>query len=179
MILVTIIFAMMSVAAISVYIQTTEVSHKLEMTRFLSESAREITERIASDVRERGIDLANLVDATSTHPGWNTHSYSMSGGEILSVNGSRLYIFGQKTNTGLVPCTDTKKNDPKENCGIYLVESGNYTNALNLADSFVPDESKKRVKIRNATFFVSGNETTEKKVTMIITLTLANASGVK
>ncbi len=179
MILVTLIFSMMSIAAISVYIQTTDISHKLEMTRFLSESAREITERIASDVRERGIDLTALVDPTSTHPGWNTHMYSQSWGEILSVNGSRIYIFGQKNSTWIVPCTEVKKNNPKEICGIYLVEWRNYANALNLADSFIPDESKKRVKIRNATFFVSGNDLTENKVTMIFTLTLTNQSGVK
>ena len=79
MILVTLIFSMMSIAAISVYIQTTDISHKLQMTRFLSESAREITERIASDVRERGIDLTNHVDTASVHPGWNTHAYNQSG----------------------------------------------------------------------------------------------------
>jgi prepilin-type N-terminal cleavage/methylation domain-containing protein len=49
------IFAVMSVIIMSVYIQTTNTARKLNATRELSETAREITERIAQDVRDKGI----------------------------------------------------------------------------------------------------------------------------
>ena len=49
------IFAVMSVAIMSIYIQTTNLSQKMRMSRYLSETAREITERIADDVRENGM----------------------------------------------------------------------------------------------------------------------------
>jgi prepilin-type N-terminal cleavage/methylation domain-containing protein len=47
------IFAVMSTAIISLYLQTTAMSYRLKASRYLSESAREITESIASDVREK------------------------------------------------------------------------------------------------------------------------------
>jgi len=49
------IFSVMSIAITSLYIQTTYIGQKMRNTRFLSETAREITERIADDVREKGI----------------------------------------------------------------------------------------------------------------------------
>ena len=57
MILATTIFAVMSIAVISIYIQTTNLSNRLKATRYLSETSREITERIAEDVKGKGISL--------------------------------------------------------------------------------------------------------------------------
>lgn len=53
MVITVTIFAVMSIAVVSIYIQTTNLAQKLRMTRHLSETAREITERIADDVREK------------------------------------------------------------------------------------------------------------------------------
>jgi prepilin-type N-terminal cleavage/methylation domain-containing protein len=53
MVLATTIFAVMSIAVISIYLQTTALSSRLKATRYLSETAREITERIDEDVKER------------------------------------------------------------------------------------------------------------------------------
>jgi len=47
------IFGMMSLAITSIYIQTTYLGQKMRQTRHLSETAREITERIADDVRQK------------------------------------------------------------------------------------------------------------------------------
>lgn len=51
------IFGVMSVATLSVYIQTTNIGQKMRLTRHLSETAREITERISDDVKTKGISL--------------------------------------------------------------------------------------------------------------------------
>ena len=53
MVITTTIFAVMSIAVMSIYLQTTNLAQKLRMTRHLSETAREITEKIADDVREK------------------------------------------------------------------------------------------------------------------------------
>lgn len=51
MLVATTIFAVMSIAVMSIYIQTTSLSNRLKATRYLSETSREITERIAEDVK--------------------------------------------------------------------------------------------------------------------------------
>ena len=57
MIIAVTIFAFMSITITSIYIQTTYLGQKMRHTRHLSETAREITERIADDVREKGINI--------------------------------------------------------------------------------------------------------------------------
>lgn len=48
-----------------------------------------------------------------------------------------------------------------------------FSQAFNLVDSFIPEESKKRVKIEDMKFYISGDgNTTEKKVTIVFTLAL-------
>jgi hypothetical protein len=54
------IFAVMSVAIMSIYIQTTATGQKLRITRYLSETAREITERVSDDVRAYGVTGATI-----------------------------------------------------------------------------------------------------------------------
>jgi type II secretory pathway component PulJ len=81
------IFAVMSVIIMSVYIQTTNTARKMNATRELSETAREITERIAQDVRSKGIDTGTELD---TSPGayilWTDQaSYTSSGSEYMSI----------------------------------------------------------------------------------------------
>ena len=83
MIVVTTIFAIMSVVIIEVYIQTTLLSQKLHMSRLLADSAREMTERIATDVRESG--LSTVFDSALSHPAWTTNRYTSDGNEILNI----------------------------------------------------------------------------------------------
>ena len=47
------IFGMMSVMVMTIYFSTTETSRKLNIQRELAETAREITERITADIREK------------------------------------------------------------------------------------------------------------------------------
>ncbi len=81
------IFAVMSVIIMSVYIQTTNTARKMNATRELSETAREITERIAQDVRGKGIDTVSELDTSpSAYILWTDQSrYTDSGSEYLSI----------------------------------------------------------------------------------------------
>ncbi|MFZ2256462.1 MAG: prepilin-type N-terminal cleavage/methylation domain-containing protein [Patescibacteria group bacterium] len=74
------IFAVMSVMIMSIYINTTNTSRKLNATRQLSETAREITERISQDVREKGIDMVTEFDPSpSAYMPWtNQPQYTLS-----------------------------------------------------------------------------------------------------
>jgi type II secretory pathway component PulJ len=73
------IFAVMSVIIMSVYIQTTNTARKMNATRELSETAREITERIAQDLRDRGISLiGSVIDDNISPDSWSTSNYTQS-----------------------------------------------------------------------------------------------------
>ncbi len=81
------IFAVMSVIIMSVYIQTTNTARKMNATRELSETAREITERIAQDVRGKGIDTVSEFDhSPSAYILWTDQiDYTASGSEYLGI----------------------------------------------------------------------------------------------
>jgi prepilin-type N-terminal cleavage/methylation domain-containing protein len=81
------IFAVMSVIIMSVYIQTTNTARKMNATRELSETAREITERIAQDVRDKGITIGTEFDPSpSAYILWTDQaSYTSSGSEYMSI----------------------------------------------------------------------------------------------
>ena len=67
------IFGIMSVMILTVYFNATNSSRKLNMTRNLSETAREITERIAEDIKNRGISIRKPeFDLSRAYPLWNT-----------------------------------------------------------------------------------------------------------
>lgn len=114
----------------------------------------------------------------------STDGYTASWKEIIALgDGTKQYLYGKK-NTSLPyfqPCNDADKVNPKIHCGLYVVHliGGNFPNNpddyVNLVDSFVPDESKKRVKLEDMKFYLSGDgEHTEKKLTLVFTLALMN-----
>ncbi|GAB0174534.1 MAG: hypothetical protein HHAS10_04130 [Candidatus Altimarinota bacterium] len=177
------IFAVMMTTIISIYIQTTALSYRLKAARYLSETAREITEKISEDVKEYGMTGSTLVSAYSP---WSTLNYS-DGNEILGIgDGNKKYIYGIKELVGpnwtINPCNDPRKSDPREHCGLYEVigsSAQSYQDAYNLVDSFIPEESKKRVKVKDLRFYISGDGIrTEKKVTLVLTLALMPRIGV-
>lgn len=82
------IFAVMSIIITTVYINTTNTARKLAATRQLSEAAREITERLAQDVRERGIgDMTREFDISpGAYAYWTDQArYDLSGTEYLNI----------------------------------------------------------------------------------------------
>jgi type II secretory pathway pseudopilin PulG len=177
------IFAVMSVIIMSVYIQTTNTARKLNATRELSETAREITERIAQDVRDKGIADGWTRGFDTNYQLWKTYDYTWSGSEFLAIAGKWIYVYGKRTDEGMKACIDSAwentKTDPKIHCGLYVVMPwDNGEDWYNLVDSFVPEESKKRVKITDLRFYISGWESTTKKVTLVMTLALMPRIGV-
>ncbi len=84
----------------------------------------------------------------------------------------------------MTPCIDTStestKTDPHIHCGLYLVGYlDNGANGYNLVDSFTPDESRKRVKIANLKFYMSGDGVgTAHKVLLSMDLALIPRNGI-
>ena len=70
------IFIVMSVMIMSVYINTTNTTRKLNATRQLSEVAREITERVAQDVREHGIADGWTTGFDVHYDPWKSYNYT-------------------------------------------------------------------------------------------------------
>jgi hypothetical protein len=68
------IFTVMSVMIMSVYLNTTLASRKLNATRQVAEVAREITERLSEDVREKGVDILDSFDSTTDM--WDGYDYA-------------------------------------------------------------------------------------------------------
>jgi hypothetical protein len=161
MVLATTIFAIMSLIVMSIYIQTTTLTSKLKATRYLSETAREITERIAEDVKEGGLSGSVSVPMTTNIYWDSTDGYKIDGKEILGIgDGDTVYLYGKRSGAFIDECRPLDKSDLKTHCGLYLVKAFNtsspgYADAWNLVDSFVPEESKKRVKIEDMKFYVS------------------------
>lgn len=70
------IFSVMSVVVMSVYINTTNTARKLSAVRQLTETAREITERITQDIHEKGI--ADSVEYDPSYDPWRAYDYTLS-----------------------------------------------------------------------------------------------------
>jgi hypothetical protein len=184
------IFGMMSVMVMTIYFSTTITTRKLNAQRELAESAREIVERISEDVRERGFSGSALPFGKneawitwSTHDQWLSYDYTGSGSEYLNLNNGR-YVYGKKSGDNLAECIDTtnenRKTDSRIHCGLYFIDYSmtGVAHAYNLVDSFTPDESRKRVKITNLTFYVSGGEGTAHKVLLSMDLALIPRNGI-
>ena len=171
------IFGMMSVMVMTIYFSTTETSRRLNAQRELAGTAREIIERISEDVRDRGFSGDLAFDPN--YALWKRYDYTGSGSEYLNLASGR-YVYGAKKAGGMDPCTGTKKTDPRVHCGLYYVDySDNGAAGYNLVDSYTPDESRKRVKIEDMKFYISGDGiTTSRKVMMHLDLSLIPRNGI-
>ena len=159
------IFGMMSVMVMTIYFSATETTRRLNAQRELAETAREITERLTEDIREKGMTGGLAFDPN--YDLWKKYDYTGSGSEYLNLTHGR-YVYGIKRSGGMDPCTGTSKSDPKMHCGLYFVDySDNGENGYNLVDSFIKDESRKRVKVEDLKFFVSGDDTATSQKVMI------------
>jgi len=131
------IFGMMSVMVMTIYFSATETTRRLNAQRELAETAREITERLTEDIREKGMTGGLTFDPN--YDLWKKYDYTGSGSEYLNLTR-----------------------------GLYFVDySDNGENGYNLVDSFIKDESRKRVKVEDLKFFVSGDDTTTSQKVMI------------
>lgn len=172
------IFAIMGTMTILIYFHVSETSRRMQISRELSETARQITERMASDVSGKGIGTGTLdVSGANNWADEYEENYKNQGSEVLPIDGekSMFYVYGKKTENGIIPCGDADKDDIQTLCALYLGENGEF---YNLVDSFRADESAKRVKVTDAKFFISGDERTAQKVTLKMTLELMPRAGV-
>ena len=88
------------------------------------------------------------------------------------------YVYGIKTPTGIKPCVDPDKSNSKIHCGLYFVEGNNFVNSYNLVDSFHPDDNRKRVKIEDLKFYVSGDGiSSARKVVIVFDIGLMAKNG--
>ena len=180
------IFAVMSVMILTVYFNMTNTSRRLAATRELSETAREITERVAREVQDYGISLSGsrYSESTFSYDGWANPDMSGSGGEMfaLGTEDSPLFAYFYATSSGattegqLRPCIGTAKTDIMTHCGLYRVPrqgSGwDWQNRVNLVDTFIPKDEKKRVKMTDFAVYISGGNFTEKKLMIRFSLSL-------
>jgi prepilin-type N-terminal cleavage/methylation domain-containing protein len=174
------IFAVMIVIILSVYFNITETSRRLNAARYLAESARALTEQLSQDIRRYGVGEASPA-FDPNYPWWAWYSYT-DGSEYINIGNKWRYVYGVKIPTGMLPCIDSvelRKTNPAIHCGLYYVPEGdNGANAMNLIDTFVPDEDKKRVKVESFRFYITGKEDALKKVTVSFTLALMPKIGV-
>lgn len=175
------LFGMMSIMMLMIYVWTTDTTRRLNAQRELAGTAREIIERISEDVQQKWFSGETAFDTTTLHIPWTKYDYMGSGSEYLNL-GADTYVYGKKIATGIVPCIDTptenRKTDPKIHCGLYMIED-DPTDGYNLVDSSNPDESRKRVKITDLRFYVSGDGVwTARKVMMSFTLALIPGRGI-
>ena len=178
------IFLIMSAMTILIYFHISENSRRLALSREISETARQITERLSQDVRAEGIFL-NDEEKFDNAGLWKEkflEDYKNSGSEVLPIGKTdenkiaKWYAYGKKTDAGgLEPCSDADKNDIDTHCGLYLRENNEY---YNLVDAFRSDEKSKRVKITDLRFFVTGDDYNTRKATLKMTLELMRRDGV-
>jgi len=78
------ILGLIMVSVFTIYINLINVNRKLEQTRILQENTRMITEKIATDVREKGIDFSTC--------GW----FEDNPIDCLKINGGNQYYIVRK-----------------------------------------------------------------------------------
>lgn len=77
LILAMAIMGIMSVMTLMIYFNISETSRRLQISREISETARQITERISQEVRENGIAFAMDDNQKFQYgtPGWKQNFY--------------------------------------------------------------------------------------------------------
>lgn len=152
---------------ILVYFNVSETSRRLQLSREVSESARQITERITQEVKQNGILVEPNLNPTFSSE-WNfLWNYGGDGNKILVIGDDKnapKKIFYYGTASGPSCPVDAK------HCGLYLWENGK--TPYNLVDSFRADDDKKRVTIQDLKFYVTGGDNSANKVTLKMTLAL-------
>lgn len=164
------ILGIMSTMTLMIYFNISETSRRLQISREISETARQITERIAQDVREKGVLIQDVITDWEWDNDFLTQ-YTNEGGNILHIKNdassrSYSYYYGFIEGDAIKPCTEPLKR----NCG--LITDKDWIN-YNLVDAFREEEWKKRVRITDLKFYITGGDNDANKVTLKMTLELA------
>lgn len=180
------IFAIMSTMTMLIYFHVSEHSRRLQISREISETARQITEQIESEIKQSGIDITqkfNKAPNRESNRDWKEdHSvnYTSSGSNVLPIREGIFYVYGHKEQDGMKKCDSEEiKNTPDYHCGLYraTLKDQEYS-YYNLVDAFIEGDNKKRVRITDLQFYIFGDENSAKKVTLNMELGLMPRDGV-
>ena len=165
-----------------IYFNISETSRRLQISREISETARQITERISQDIRKNGV----FIGTKETDTQWNDNStanYLGDGNNVLHIRKvnpdgsqavSHTYYYG-KIDWWIQACSDDDKNNTEKYCGLVYYDG---TTQYDLVDSFRSEQESKRVKITDLKFYVTGGDQDANKVTLKMTLELTARAGV-
>lgn len=156
MVSVTILSVIM-LSVFVVYSQIIKTNKKLELSRILQENAKNITETLASEIRNKWVDYRYYNSSTEIL------DYSWSGNTILAINGNNPYCLKKEWNF----CDNSCNNNT----------AGCYLGKLN-EDVVINDD---RVNINNLRFFIDGkpkdeltNNDRSGKITILFDLSIAD-----
>ncbi len=166
------ILSVIFLSVFEIYGNILQVNKRLEIMRIVQENVRSITEQIATDVREKGIDF-RYYDGSIAE---KTNNYTGSGNQILAIRGGDKYYPMMANGVGvIVQCTTVDQQNPLKHCYVGREDSSGNRKAI----------SDARVRIENVRFFLSGdagegvtNQSQEGKVTLVLSLGIENTAGV-
>lgn len=166
------ILSVIMLSVFVIYSNLIQVNKRLEDMRIVQENIRNITEKIATDVREKWIDFSYYNGSSSL----KTNNYTGSGNSILAIQGGNKYYPMKDGLVGWpILCSEADQKDIKMQCYMGIEDIFNTRKAL----------SDNRVSVENIRFFISGNPSTsitnlaqEGKVTIILSLRISNSAGI-
>jgi len=106
------ILSIIMLSVFVVYTNIITINNRLEVIRSLQQNARNATETIATDVREKGIDFA-YYDGSST---FKTPAYEGSGTTVLAIHGGTRYYPMKESFGSMVLCNDADAENPNIHC---------------------------------------------------------------
>lgn len=141
------IFAILMASIFMIYSNIVSANKRLELTRALQENVRIMTEAMATDVREKGVDF----DWYRMLPSIYRLDYSGNGNAILAITGATLPggVSGGTRYSAIdergMPCTPAMMADISKNCYLGVERGGGRPTRLGTAD----------VKLRDLKFYIS------------------------
>lgn len=164
------ILAVVLISIFGAYSNIITINKRLEIMRSLQENTRDMTEAIANDIREHGIDFA-YYDGSDVQ---KKSDYSGVGTPILAIHGGTKYYPMKETVAGLVLCDAQDLSNISTPCFVGSENGSGIRTTITDA----------RVKITSLRFFISGSEkqqTTnlgeEGKATIVFSLESATKAG--
>lgn len=178
------IFAVMSTMTILIYFNISESSRRLQISREISETTRQITEKINQEVQENKIFIKEINKDGNDSLLKKFKENNFDEKNLLAIgrdNNEKIFVLWKRfDDKNLAPCDSDNKNNPEKNCWLYLVKQNSdwSLNYFNLVDSFRENENEKRVKINDLKFEISGWENDVKKVALKMKVSLTKKSWI-
>jgi len=166
------ILSVIMLSVFEIYSNILQINKRLEVMRTVQENVRNITEQIASDIREKWIDFA-YYDWFSPE---KTNNYTGNGNILLAIKWGDKYYPMKDSISGPILCSEMDQKDMKIHCYIGKENSSGIRKAI----------SNESVRIENIRFFLSGNTgessvtnlSQEWKATIVFSLGIENKVGV-